>query len=527
MPNGPPAGEPPLPPSPMTRVEELPSFGAIRLPWYTFVLTGLAGGVAGILAALLGPLHPDVGKVALFGGVGTAIRGAQVGLAATIADRVLGSWPRPLRWGLAMLVSGLVPGLEHSLGGLLYQTQVVPPGVEWWVLGGAVRDGCLGLALGLGAYRREGVLCRMALLGAGTLLAYYLVDEGLGRPGQARALHGQQAAFPVGVRRPLDWRGRTHRRHLRRSAAERVAATGRRRARRQRRNGGPMSRRLSICLVNWNTRDYLRACLQSIRDTAGGLDPQIIVVDNASSDGSAGMVRAEFPAVTLIANDGNLKYARGSNQALEAASGEFRLLLNPDTVLLPGALTELLAAAERHPRAGAAAPKLVHPDGSPQRSCRSFPDPAAIAYEALGLARLFPRSRRFGAYRMSWWDHDDERAVDQPMASALLLRAAALEEIGLFDEAFPMFFNDVDLCRRLWDAGWEVWFTPKARLIHHFGASTRQARRAMIAESHRSLLRYYEKHYRGRVPLLPYYGARALIRLGGALRGALAPLQRA
>ena len=194
MPNGPPAGEPPLPPSPMTRVEELPSFGAIRLPWYTFVLTGLAGGTAGILAALLGPLHPDVGKVALFGGVGTAIRGAQVGLAATIADRVLGSWPRPLRWGLAMLVSGLVPGLEHSLGGLLYQTQVVPLGVEWWVLGGAVRDGCLGLALGLGAYRREGVLCRMALLGAGTLLAYYLVDEGLGGP--VKLAHYQANKLP-------------------------------------------------------------------------------------------------------------------------------------------------------------------------------------------------------------------------------------------------------------------------------------------------------------------------------------------
>ena len=282
---------------------------------------------------------------------------------------------------------------------------------------------------------------------------------------------------------------------------------------------------LSICLVNWNTREYLRACLQSIRNTVADLDREVIVVDNASADGSAAMVAEEFPEVALIANEENLKYARGNNQALEAATGRFRLLLNPDVVLLPGAVAELLTALDRHPKAGAVAPKLVHPDGSPQLSCRTFPNPSAIAYEALGLARLFPRSRRFGAYRMSWWDHDDERRVDQPMASALMLRAAALDEAGLFDEAFPIFFNDVDLCRRMLDAGWEAWFTPQAEVIHHVGGSTRQVRRAMIAESHRSLLRYYEKHYRGRVSPAAYHGARALIRLGGALRGLAAGLR--
>jgi GT2 family glycosyltransferase len=279
-----------------------------------------------------------------------------------------------------------------------------------------------------------------------------------------------------------------------------------------------MTRLLSICVLNWNTRDYLRACLQSIRDTARQLDPEVIVVDNASSDGSAGMVREEFPEVRLIANEENLKYARGSNQALEAATGEFKLLLNPDVVILPGAIQELLAAMQRHPKAAAVAPKLVHPDGSPQLSCRSFPDPAPLLYEALGLARLFPRSRRFAAYRMTWWDQSDERTVDQPMASALMLRTVALEEVGLFDEDFPMFFNDVDLCRRLWDAGWEVWYVPEARAIHHVGGSTRQVRREMIAESHRSLLRYYEKHYRGRVNPVAYHVTRALVRLGGTVR---------
>jgi GT2 family glycosyltransferase len=275
---------------------------------------------------------------------------------------------------------------------------------------------------------------------------------------------------------------------------------------------------LSICILNWNTREYLRACLQSIRDTRGELEPEVIVVDNASGDGSAEMVREEFPEVALTANTENLKYAQGNNQALRQATGTFKLLLNPDVVLQPGALAQLLGAMERHPRAGAVAPRLVHPDGSPQSSCRSFPDPAAVLYEALGLSKLFPRSRRLAAYRMGWWDHNDERTVDQPMASALMLRSAALEEIGLFDEAFPMFFNDVDLCRRLWDAGWEVWFTPAAQIIHHVGASTRQVRPEMVAESNRSLLAYYEKHYRGRVNPLAYAAVRALIRVGGRLR---------
>jgi GT2 family glycosyltransferase len=250
------------------------------------------------------------------------------------------------------------------------------------------------------------------------------------------------------------------------------------------------------------------------------------VVDNASGDGSAEMVREEFPEVALIANAENLKYARGNNQALQVATGRFKLLLNPDVVLQPGALGELLAAMERHPRAGAIAPRLVNLDGSPQPSCRSFPDPAAIIYEGLGLSKLFPRSRRFGAYRMGWWDHGDERTVDQPMASALMLRSAALEGIGPFDEAFPIFFNDVDLCRRLWDAGWEVWFAPRAQVIHHVGASTRQVRREMIAESHRSLLHYYEKHYQGRVNPVAYGAARALIRLGGGVRSLSARLRR-
>jgi GT2 family glycosyltransferase len=164
------------------------------------------------------------------------------------------------------------------------------------------------------------------------------------------------------------------------------------------------------------------------------------------------------------------------------------------------------------------APRLRGPDGKVQLTCRSFPGPDVVHYEALGLSRLFPRSRVFGKYRMSWWGYDDARPVDQPMASALLVRSAALDEIGLFDEQFPMFFNDVDLCRRLWDAGWEVWFTPAAEMTHLGGAATRQVRREMIIESHRSFLAYYRKRVRGRTNAIAYGMAVLLLKVGQWVR---------
>ncbi len=213
---------------------------------------------------------------------------------------------------------------------------------------------------------------------------------------------------------------------------------------------------LSIVIVSWNTRELLDACLVSIRTIPDEVTREVIVVDNASADGSAEMVARDHPQVTLIANDENRGYAAGNNQGTEVAEGEHVLLLNPDIVVLDGALDTLARFLQEHPRAGAVAPRLILPDGSVQASCRSFPTPDVVLYEALGLSRLFPRSRRFGRYRMTWWDYDDERPVDQPMASAILVRGAALNEVGEMDEQFPIFFNDVDLCKRLRDAGWEI-----------------------------------------------------------------------
>lgn len=275
---------------------------------------------------------------------------------------------------------------------------------------------------------------------------------------------------------------------------------------------------VSICIVSWNTRNYLEACLQSIREAPDRVTREVIVVDNASSDDSADMVQALYPDVTLIANAENVGYAAANNQAIAAARGEHILLLNPDIIVHPGALAALLAVLHERPRAGAVAPRLLLPDGSVQASCRSFPGPDVVWYEALGLSRLFPRSRVFGKYRMTWWDYDDERQVEQPMASALMLRGEALREVGGMDEDFPIFFNDVDLCWRLREAGWEIWFTPKATMDHVGGAATSQVRRRMLLESHTSFVRFYRKHYRDRLPVWQYAAAIALLKVGHLAR---------
>ncbi len=270
---------------------------------------------------------------------------------------------------------------------------------------------------------------------------------------------------------------------------------------------------LSVCIVNWNTRDLLRDGLLSLYAHPPPEPLEAIVVDNASEDGSAAMVSAEFPQATLIANADNRGYAEGNNQALARATGDTLLLLNPDVVLHPDTLPHALAFLRAHPRCAALGCRLVGTDGHTQRSVRGFPDPLPVLSESLGLARLFPRSRTLGAYRMTYFDYDQAAPVDQPMGTFLMIPRAAWEDVGPLDPQFPIFFNEVDWCwRAKRGRGWEIWYTPDAVLTHHGGSSTRQAKPAMIRESHRSLLRFYDKHYTGRVPpLLLWLIRRAVI----------------
>jgi GT2 family glycosyltransferase len=287
---------------------------------------------------------------------------------------------------------------------------------------------------------------------------------------------------------------------------------------------------LSVVIVNWRTRELLVACLQSLRaalgDRVAAGVAEVIVVDNASGDGSAEAVQERFPAVRLMANAENRGYAAGNNQGIAAASGENIMLLNPDTEAPRAAVARLEACLRDCPRAGAVAPMLVCPDGRPQASLRGFPTPLALFGAVTGLARLAPAGSPLSAYQPRELPAA-ATVVDQPMTSCLLLRGEALRKVGVFDETFPIFFNDVDLCWRLRQAGWEIWFLPEARVVHHGGASTRQVRLAMLWASHRGLHRYYQKHYRGRL-LAPLYGLTvAAIYAGAVARSAVVMVRQA
>lgn len=262
---------------------------------------------------------------------------------------------------------------------------------------------------------------------------------------------------------------------------------------------------LSIVIVNWNTRDLLRRCLESIAEFPPSLTYEVIVVDNASSDDSASMVRECFPHVTLIANAENLGYAEGNNQGIATSSGDYILLLNPDIEVKAGALDAMVAFCKAHPKAAAAGCRLVGKDGTVQQSCRSFPYPLGVMFEYTKLSRLFPKSRLFGSYRMTYFDYCHEAEVDQPMGSCLMLSRKAIDDVGMFDKEFPIFFNDVDWCYRAKQKGWLVYFTPEAEVVHVGGASTGQVRPQMIRESHRAMLKFYAKHFKARMPLFLYW----------------------
>ncbi|HMO22294.1 MAG TPA: glycosyltransferase family 2 protein [Candidatus Melainabacteria bacterium] len=261
---------------------------------------------------------------------------------------------------------------------------------------------------------------------------------------------------------------------------------------------------LTVVVVSWNTRDLLDRSLETLKEDlerSSNLETEVYVVDNDSKDGSAAMVAEKHGWATLMANDDNLGFAKANNQVLRQAKGRYVLLLNPDTEVEPGALKTLIEFLEAHPKAGIVAPQLLNSDGSIQRSCRQFPTFTGMLFELVGLSKLFPKGSKMGttfrAYKMLDWEHDDEREVDQPEGACLLLRREVLEEVGLLDEGYFMLFEEVDWCYRIKKAGWQIWFTPKARVMHHYGQSIKQVKARMILSSHRGLYRFWRKHYRG------------------------------
>ncbi len=259
---------------------------------------------------------------------------------------------------------------------------------------------------------------------------------------------------------------------------------------------------LSICIVNWNTREDLRRCLAALPAGAPKTPCEVFVVDNNSSDGSAEMVAADFPAVHLIRNRENTGFACANNQAIREAHGDYLLLLNPDTLVHPGALDRLVAVMEEHPEAGIGGAKLLNRDGTLQYSCRHFPTFATGFFRNSALGRLFPGNTQVRDYLMTNFDHAALTEVDWVSGAALCIRRETLEQIGVLDEIFFMYCEDVDWCYRAHQAGWKVIYIPDAVITHIIGRGSDQAVAAMVHAHHRSMSIFYRKHYEGNTPRL-------------------------
>ncbi len=246
-------------------------------------------------------------------------------------------------------------------------------------------------------------------------------------------------------------------------------------------------------IPSWNTRELLRVCLETI-EAAEKPTTEVIVVENGSEDGSGDMVATHFPSVRLLRNAKNEGFAKGCNRGIRAASGNYVLLQNTDTEIYPDALSRMLTFLDGHPEYGAAAPRLVNSDGSTQGGCMAFPNWRTPLFFGTPLQRVMPDSHELRRYFLRDFDHDHDCDVDQPPAASLLVRASALDEIGLFDENLWLYFNDVDLSLRLAKAGYKTRFVADARVMHHVGASTRKFE-GMRTQWQKNRLYYYRKHF--------------------------------
>lgn len=252
--------------------------------------------------------------------------------------------------------------------------------------------------------------------------------------------------------------------------------------------------KISVIIVTWNSQEDIKPCLDSLFKQ--GFKSEVIVIDNNSRDGTVAILRAYGQKMLLVSNSINKGFAEATNQGLSISTGDYVLLLNPDTILQPRTIETMLSFMNANPEVGALGPQLLNPDGSIQPSCREFPRPLHFLWEFSGLSKLFPYHNVFGSWRMGYFDHQSQKEVDQPMGACLMLRRSAIDQIGHMDsQNFPMFFNEVDLCFRLRQKGWKIYFLPQARVTHLQGVSIKKARLSMTVSSHRSLSAFFGKHY--------------------------------
>lgn len=275
---------------------------------------------------------------------------------------------------------------------------------------------------------------------------------------------------------------------------------------------------LSVILVNYNVKSYLSQSLESIQKALEPIPGEIIVVDNASSDGSVAMVQKRFPAVRLIANEKNVGFASANNQAIRIAKGRFLCLINPDTLVREDTFHSALTYLQAHPEVGMAGGKVLNPDGSLQLACRrSYPTPWVAFTKVSGLSRLFPKSRFFGRYNLTYLDPEEEAEVEAISGSFMIVRKEAVKQAGLLDENFFMYGEDLDWCYRIHQTGWKIMYLPQTQIVHYKGRSTREASFDSLKLFYSAMMVFVKKHFGRGASILPGW----FLMLGIWIRGAI------
>lgn len=263
---------------------------------------------------------------------------------------------------------------------------------------------------------------------------------------------------------------------------------------------------VSILVVAWNVRELLQNCLESVYQGTRDIEFEVIYVDNGSTDGSVEMVREKFPKVRILENKENLGFIRANNQAIEVARGRYVLLLNSDTLVLENVIGKTVAFADQNPKAAVVGCRVLNPDRTLQRNCFRFYSTLNMLLDALFLRSLFPRHPLFGRKLYGDWKFDSVREVDVVVGCYSLVRMEAIRQVGVMDEIFFVYGDDIDWCYRFVKAGWKVMFAPVGEIIHYGGQTTRQARSKFALQLYGAYLINVKKHYSA----LTFWGARLL-----------------
>jgi GT2 family glycosyltransferase len=253
--------------------------------------------------------------------------------------------------------------------------------------------------------------------------------------------------------------------------------------------------KISVVIVSWNAKAFLLKCIDSIISQRGADSLEIVVVDNASKDGSPEAVKANYPQVKLIANDDNYGFAKANNIGIRVTTGDYLFLINSDVVVSEGCFAKTMRYMDEHPEIGMLGPKIVGQDGNVQRSCMGYPSLWSVLCRALALDSLFPRSKLFGSHLLTYWDHNDTRPVEVINGCFWVVRRTAMEQVGLLDERFFIYAEDIDWSKRFNEGGWQVVFFSEAEALHYGGASSSNAPIRFDIEAQRASYQYWQKHH--------------------------------